>query len=112
MRLPILRMRFATSSRLRFEFLRIDEALLFDWLGPVGSEVVVSAGACSFVFAAGRSGVASEVDFKLESEVCDCGANPRPGISCSKPDPLSGSPPTSARTDDTVREADDGIYVG
>jgi hypothetical protein len=38
--------------------------------------------------------------------------NPRPGISCSKPDPLSGSPPTSARAEDTVREADDGVNTG
>ncbi len=66
MRFPILRMRFATSSRLRFAFLRIEVALLFDWLGPVGSEVVVSAGVCSAAFAAGSIGVASGVDLKLE----------------------------------------------
>ncbi len=86
--------------------------LLFDWLGPVGSEVVVSAGTCSVVFAAGRSGVASGVDLEVEPEVCDCGANPRPGISRSNPDPLRGSPPTSARVEDTVRGADDGVNAG
>jgi hypothetical protein len=105
-------MRFAMSSRLRFEFLEVGVALRFDWLGPVGSEVVVSAGVRSVAFAAGRSGVACGVELKLEPEVCDCGANPRPGISRSNPDPLSGSPPTSARADDTVREAVDGANAG
>ncbi len=99
MLIPILRIRFATSSRLRFEFLATDEAVLFDSLGLAGADLAVSAGTCFVVFAT------SGVDFELEPEVCDCGTNPRPGISCSKPDPLRGSPPTSAKTDDTVGEA-------
>jgi hypothetical protein len=109
MRLPILRMRFAMPSPLRFESLRVDDELVSDWPWLAASDLTLAAGTCSDVFAADKCGVASGVDLKLEPEVCDCGTNPRPGISCSKPDPLSGSPPTSASTVEIVREEVDGV---